>query len=111
MIITRRGECIPCAVCGKEFIIAPYHAYKHATTKEFVCSYSCMLKTEAEKKDRRSKRIRYTVYCPDGYVAKSTGDAGRHMGIKPFAVLQMIHQGKIAYEAHTNDKGGANNGD
>ena len=90
--------CI-CPVCGKEFIGYPNHAYRGKGGKK-VCTYSCMLKAKAAKDDGRAVRVRYTVFCPDGYVAKSTGDAARHMGIKPAAVLWLVHSNQLKHEAH-----------
>lgn len=52
-----------CPICGKEFYPAPMHVYKAG--EKLVCSYSCMLKYQSEKKtDRRSKTV--AQYRMDG---------------------------------------------
>lgn len=87
-----------CPVCGKRFFPYPQHVYKDKRTKNRVCSYPCMLNSEVPKKDGRKERFRYTVYCPDGYIASSTSDAGRHMGIKAGAVQWLIRKGELKSE-------------
>ena len=46
-----------CEVCGKRFIPAPQHLYRHATTRKFVCSYNCRCKSEKEKTSRYNNII------------------------------------------------------
>lgn len=69
-----------CPVCGKEFYPAPMHVYKAG--EKLVCSYSCMLKYQSEKKtDRRSKIVgQYNmngdliaIYSSVSQAMKSTG--------------------------------------
>lgn len=88
-------KCEVCPVCGKEFYPTPLHVYKLGTKKKKVCSYTCMLKAKSKPK---KEPVRYTVYCPDGYVAQSLAEAGRHMGIEAAMVHWMIQKGKLEYE-------------
>ena len=37
-----------CPVCGKRFLPAVQHSYKHYKTKAKVCTYSCSLRSERE---------------------------------------------------------------
>ena len=93
-----RDDGAICPVCGKQFFPYPQHVFKDKRTKKKVCSYSCILNSKVSKKDERKERVRYTVYCPDGYVAMSTADAGKDMGITAGAVQHLIHKGKLKYE-------------
>lgn len=48
-----------CPVCGKIFCPAPLHAYK--VKGVLVCTYSCVLKAEREKKAKRQRKGRYEL--------------------------------------------------
>ena len=89
-------KCEICPVCGKEFCPTPLHVYKVEGKK--VCSYSCML--NGKEAIPKTRRVRYTVYCPDGYVAKSLSDAGAHMGKTAGAVRWMVYKGELKCETH-----------
>ena len=97
-----RDDGAICPVCGKEFFPYPQHVYRRPTGMR-VCSYSCMLKAQAIEVPKKG-RVRYTVYCPDGFVAKSLNQAGKHMGITADRVLWMVKKGKIRYERYEIEK-------
>lgn len=48
---------LKCPICGKTFVPAPEHIYrdKRVWHGRFVCSYSCVLKSERMKNERGKK--------------------------------------------------------
>lgn len=50
-------DCV-CPICGKNFIPAPYHAWKtHEHTPKLVCSRPCDMKDFRARKDAKEKAI------------------------------------------------------
>ena len=92
-----------CPVCGKEFFPTPLHVYRLSSGGKKVCSYTCLLKGR-EGVTSKKGRVRYTVFCPDGYVAQSAAEAARHIGIEEGKVHSMIKTGKLKHEIHCNGK-------
>lgn len=48
LVAKMKDASITCPVCGKRFLPAPLHSYKHYKTKAKVCTYSCSLRSERE---------------------------------------------------------------
>ncbi|MBQ8649154.1 MAG: hypothetical protein IJ470_03700 [Clostridia bacterium] len=52
-------KTVKCPICGKEFIPAPYHAYKiYQKGYKLVCTYGCMRKWERQEENKNKKQQR-----------------------------------------------------
>ena len=45
-------DLVICPVCGKGYVPAGMHSYRHPDTHKRVCSYHCMRKAQKEKEAR-----------------------------------------------------------
>lgn len=85
-----------CAVCGKEFIVTPYWAYKlplrknGSTNMLFFCSWTCYRKKQkeiAERKKTKKKKVKEGVF--------GLYDSADRLGIRAEDLREMIEKGYI----------------